>query len=195
MNALNRVLVALFYAALLLPLNVSSSKDLASSTGTNTMADEKLFQQVPLDTNEQTPCSPEDPGFNWRGVVIRAPSTIILPKRTAQLATVTIPICGLYLVDVANKFRYPGPKILIFSDDSSGQTYKGALVKRNIEPTIPPPPSQPINPSSKAAFSEYFNVNAAAYLALPIQPARYRVSIEYAGYRSNEVMISVVEHP
>jgi len=159
---------------------------------TTTMSDDSLFQQVPLDTNTQAACSPTDPGIDWRGVLIRAPSRIVLPKENSE-QTLIIPICGLYLVDVANTFRHPGPKILIAVDSTSGKTYKGALVKRPRERIIPPPPSRPVNPNSKAAFGNYFNVNAADYIVLPLQPAHYRLKIEYAGYQSNEVVIEITD--
>ena len=161
--------------------------------GASKMTDDSLFQQVPLDTSEQTLCSPEDPGLYWRGVVIRSPSRVVLPEETSQYSSLIIPICGLYLVDVANAIEYPGPKILVISDEISGKIYKGELVKRIPEPTIPPPSSPRIKSYKNTAFGSYFNVNAAAYVTIPMQAARYRMKIEYAGYRSNEVTIEIVE--
>lgn len=172
-------------------LHQSSPTTLISPRNTNNMTDESQFQRVPLDTNEQTACSPEDPGFDWRGVVIRAPSRVMLPSNSELV----IPICGLYLVDTAKTLKHPGPKVLIIIDSVSGQIYKGPLVKPILEPTIPPPPSRSISPSTKSAFGGYFNVNAAAYVDFPKRPARYRLKIEYAGYQSNEVTISIVEQP
>lgn len=181
--------------ALLEQLNSRSAPFSLTGLPQNIMIENSLFQQVPLDTNEQTACSPEDPGINWRGVLIRAPSRIILPDKNFDYSALVIPICGLYLVDVAQTFRNPGPKMLVVVDNTSGQTYRGALIKRVAEPTVPPPQSKRINPSTKASFGGYFNVNVAAYVELPRQTARYRLKIEYAGYQSNEVDIAVVEHP
>lgn len=207
MNVPNSFSLAFFYAAWLAIININntlpgqlslfagSANILTGSTKTIMTTDESLFQQVPLDTSEKTACSPADPGTDWRGVVIRAPSHIVLPEKTSEYSVLVVPICGLYLIDAASTFRHPGPKMLIVSDDTSGKIYKEPIVKRVPEPTIPPPPSRPINPSTKAAFGNYFNVNVAAYVTLPMLPARYRVKIEYAGHQSNEVIIAVVERP
>jgi hypothetical protein len=207
MSARYSLLAALFYASSLSGIACSSQlpeqinaqpgslAPVSNSTNITMINDENLFQQVPLDTNEQTSCSPADPGFDWRGVVIRAPSRVVLPEKSLQHSPLIIPICGLYLVDVANISRHPGPKIAVVADEVLGQVYKGELIKRRREPTIPRPPSPPLDPSANLAFGDYFNVNIAAYVTLPLQPARYRVKIEYAGYHSNEVTIVVVERP
>jgi hypothetical protein len=207
MNAVNSFTYSIIFAASLSSIGsnsalfrqqhigVVSSTIQADSTETDIMTNDILFQHVPLDTNEQTVCSPADPGFDWRGVVIRAPSQITLPKKTSPSSELIIPICGQYLVNVRSALNYPGPKILIVTDDISGETYRGALVKRDPYPTIPPPRTPPIDPNSKSAFGDRFNVNIADYVTLPMQPARYRVKVEYAGHQSNEVVISVVEGP
>lgn len=174
---------------------VTSSTPLFGLTGDTVMPDDKLFAQVPLDTTLKTACSPEDPGVEWRGVLVRAPSRVILSKKLLEYSEFIIPLCGLYLVNAMDTVQHPGPRILVMIDDTSGKTYKGALVKADPHPTIPAPKWRPPNPSTKLAFGNYFNVNAAAYVALPIQPARYRVRVEYAGYHSNEVIIVVVDRP
>jgi hypothetical protein len=207
MNAQHSFLSTILYAASLLTidgsnalsehaiLNSASATNQSGPTGISMMTDDSLFQKVPLDTNQQTACSPADPGINWRGVVLRAPSRIIMPEKASQYSPFIIPICGLYLVDVASTFRHPGPKILVFTDDASGKTYRGALVKPDPEPTVAPPQLRPVNPNTKQAFGSYFNVNVTDYITLPMQAARYRVKIEYAGYESNELVIAIVKRP
>lgn len=159
------------------------------------MTNDSLFQQVPLETSDQNICSPDDPGIYWRGVVLRAPSQVMLPGNITQHSEFIIPICGLYLVNVADTLRYPGPLVLIVTDNASGQTYKGEIVKEDPNPTIPQPRSSSPSPASKQAFGSYFNVNVATYVKLPLQPARYRVKVEYAGHQSNEVNVETVQQP
>jgi hypothetical protein len=206
MNPKSHFIYAAVFAALLttisnnhalsgqLDINVASSTQ-AGSKKNDIMTNDDLFRHVPLDTNEQTFCSPADPGFTWRGVVLRAPSQVTLPGKSSPYSALIIPICGLYLINSGSTSRHPGPKILIITDITSGKIYSGALVKPDPYPTIPPPRTRPVKPNSNAAFGEYFNVNAADYVTLPMQPARYRVKIEYAGHQSNELLIAVVERP
>ena len=160
--------------------------------GASTMTNDSVFHQVPLDTSDQHICSPADPGFFWRGVLLRAPSQVALPENRAQYKEFIIPLCGLYLVNAADTVRYPGPLVLVVTDSESGQVYKGAIIKEDPHPTIPQPRSSPPSLTSKQAFGSYFNVNVAAYVKLSLQPARYRVKVEYAGHQSNEVNIEIV---
>src|SRR5690606_18266943 len=106
-----------------------------------------------------------------------------------------IPICGLYLVNAADTVRYPGPLVLIVTDSQSGQIYKGEVVKEDPDPIIPQPRSSRPSLSSKQAFGSYFNVNVVDYVKLPLQPARYRVKVEYAGHHSDDVNIEIVLRP
>jgi hypothetical protein len=159
------------------------------------MTDDKLFDQVPFDTEEQNACSPPDPGFGWRGVKVRAPAQVVLPGKDAPRSALRIPLCGIYCLDLATVIRHPGRMMLIVTDDATGRTYRGAIVDRDPNPTIPPPRSAPIDPAiyENQAFGSYLNVDVASYVALPLQPARYRVKVEWSGYESNEVSITVVQ--
>jgi hypothetical protein len=87
--------------------------------------------------------------------------------------------------------------MLIVTDVTTGQTFRGALVDRDPNILIPPPQSAPFDPAilENQASGSYFNLDVASYVALPLQPARYRVKVEWSGYQSNEVSISVVQHP
>lgn len=166
-----------------------------SLTVEKTMTDEKLFEHVPFDTNNQTACSPVDPGIDWRGIQVRAPLQVFLPGKDALHSTLIIPLCGIYRINLAKAIRHPGPLTLIVTDAASGQTYRGPIVDRDPHPRVPPPPSPPLNPADfEGIFSgTYFNFDVASYVALPLQPARYRVKVEWSGYESNEVSIAVVQ--
>ncbi|MBD8528855.1 MULTISPECIES: hypothetical protein [unclassified Massilia] len=163
--------------------------------------DDKLFKQVPFDKNEKTVCSPEDPGpgFDWRGVLVRAPSKVVLPDKNAPGSTFIIPLCGIYTINLAKAIRNPGLQVLIVTDDSTGKIYQGKIGDRDRDPDllIPPPPTPRLRAEDyeHQAFGGYLNVNVASYVALPLQPARYRVKVEWSGYESNEVRIAVVQRP
>ncbi|MFC4929975.1 hypothetical protein [Massilia sp. GCM10023247] len=158
--------------------------------------DDKLFEQVPFGKNERTVCSPEDPGpgFDWRGVLVRAPSKVVLPDEDAPSSTLIIPLCGIYTINLAKAIRHPGRQVLIVTDESTGQTYRGQIVDRDPNPLIPPPPTRRLRAEDyeHQAFGGYLNVDVASYVTLPLQPARYRVKVEWSGYESNEVSVAVV---
>jgi hypothetical protein len=163
------------------------------------MTDDKLFDQVPFGKNERTVCSPEDPGpgFDWRGVLVRAPSKVVLPDQDAPSSTFIIPLCGIYTINLAKAIRNPGLQVLVVTNDSTGQTYRGKVVDRDPDLRIPPPPTPRLRAEDyeHQAFGGYLNVNVTSYVALPLQPARYRVKVEWSGYESNEVSIAVVPRP
>jgi hypothetical protein len=159
------------------------------------ITDDELFENVPFDTNKQTACSPAEPGIEWRGVKVRAPSQVVLPGKDAPHPALIIPLCGIYRINLAKAIRHPGPVTLIVTDVASGQTYRGAIVDRDPHPSVSPPPRPPLDPADfEGIFSgTYFNFDVASYVALPLQAARYRVKVEWSGYESNEVSVAVVE--
>lgn len=169
----------------------------SSSTLNKVMINDELFKNVPFDTNEQTACSPPEPSIDWRGVQVRAPSQVALPGKDAPHSALIMPLCGVYMMNVAKAIRHPGPLMLIVTDIATGRTYRGPIVDRDPHPRVPPPPSPPLDPADfEDVFSgTYFNYDVASYVALPLQPARYRVKVERSGYESNEVSITVVQRP
>jgi hypothetical protein len=149
---------------------------------------------VPFDTEEQNACSPADPGFGWRGVKVRAPSQVFIPAKDGPHSALIMPLCGIYTINVAKAIRNPGRQVLIVTDDSTGQTYRGEIVDRDPDLLIPPPKTRRLRAEDyeHQAFGGYLNVDVASYVALPLQPARYRVKVEWSGYESNEVRVAVV---
>lgn len=158
---------------------------------------DKLFEQVRFGKNERTVCSPEDPGpgFDWRGILVRAPSKVVLPDPVAPGSTLVIPLCGTYTINLAKAIRNPGRQVLMVTDDFTGQTYRGEIVDREPDLLIRPPRTRRLRAEDyeHQAFGGYLNVNVASYLALPLRPARYRVKVEWSGYESNEVSVAVVQ--
>jgi hypothetical protein len=169
----------------------------STSTLKQMMTDDELFKNVPFDTNKQNTCSPIDPGIDWLGVKLRAPSQVFMPGKDDPHSALVIPLCGIYTMNVAKAIRHPGPLMLIVTDMATGETYRGPIVDRDPHPRVPPPPSAPLNPADfeNQDFGNYFNYDVASYVPLPLQAARYRVKVEWHGYESNEVLIAVVQRP
>lgn len=155
--------------------------------------DERLFDQVPLDSRERTACSPASPGPRWRGVLIQAPSRAVHPSAGAKKKPGGIPICGLYTLDIAAIAASP-PLTLVAVDVQRGETFKGSVVDKDPSPESPPPDSKPLNPSEYqgVATSSYFNPDLTRYVTLPPRSAVYEVFAEYGGAVSNRVTIQVV---
>lgn len=171
-----------------------------SAAQADAMDDDRPFHDVPLGTTERTACSPPEPDFEWRGVVLRAPARVTLTAATARSRELVIPLCGLYTVDLAMALRHPGRLALVVTDITTGASYRGELVDRDPSPIIPPPrtlraPRPDPERLAKMASASNFNVDAAAYVTLPALPARYRIRAEFAGYRSNEVDVEVLPRP
>ena len=163
------------------------------------ITDDKLYEQIPFGSDERTACSPEDPGpgFSWRGILVRAPSRVILPSRDAPPSAFIIPLCGIYTINLGKAIRHPGLQVLIVTDDATGQTYRGNIVYPEADLLIPPPRSAPLKAEDfdHQAFGGYLNVKIAAHVALPLRPAHYKVKVEWSGYQSNAVSINVVQRP
>ena len=160
--------------------------------GGSVKIDERLFDQVPLNSRERTACSPASPGPRWRGVLIQAPSRAVYPSGGGKKPG-AIPICGLYTLDIA-AIAASQPLTLVAVDVQRGETFKGAVVDNDPSPEAPPPDSKPLNPSEYQgiATSSYFNPDLTRYVSLPPRPAVYEVFAEYGGAVSNRVTIQVV---
>jgi len=160
--------------------------------------DDRLFLNVPLNTNDRNPCSPPDMGPVWRGVMIRAPRRVFLKRSTIGGRSVTlpdIPICGYMLLDVPtvpSNYRLR----LVAIDVATGKTYSGNVVELDRSPTVPPPVKpKPLTPQEAAGLASggCFNPNLTDFVDLPKLPAVYAVHVEFRGRKSNSVTIEVVK--
>lgn len=115
-------------------------------------------------------------------LLVHAPSEVVLPDKDAPSSILIIPLCGIYTINLAKAIRHPGRQVLIVTDDLTGQTYRGEIVDRDPNLLIPPPPTRRLRAEDfeHQAFGGYLNVNVASYVALPLQPARYRVKVEWS---------------
>ncbi len=151
--------------------------------------DDRVFEQVPLNSRERTACSPQSPGAKWRGILINAPSRADRRSKKA----VAIPICGVYTLEM-NAIAASPPLTLVAVDLQRGETFKGAMVDDDPSPEVPPPGQKPFDPAEfrGVATSSYFNPDLTKYVKLPIRSATYEVFAEYGGAVSNRVTIQVL---
>ena len=108
-------------------------------SGGNVTRDDRLFDQVPLNSRERTACSPDNPGPRWRGILINAPTR-------ASRQTGSIPICGLYTLELT-AIAANLPLTLVAVDVQRGETFKGAVVNKDPSPEVPPPGKKPFDPT------------------------------------------------
>ena len=156
---------------------------------------DQSFRDVPLNTREQNPCSPKDPGPQWRGILIQAPTQVSFGHgAVAREVFAAIPICGLYTLDLSSLMN-GAPMKLIAIDKKTQKIYTGAVVDEDPSPEEPPPTSEPLDPAKLKglATSSYFNLNLVSYVRLPAHLALYDVMVEYGGMQSNKVPIEIVE--
>lgn len=155
---------------------------------------DKMFQDVPLNTQESNLCSPKDPGPRWRGIQIQAPTRVMFDRRTAREAFVVLPVCGFYTLQL--DALDSGPMMLIVTDRATRQVYRGAVVDADPNPIVRNPLAPQRNPAKpRGALSSYFNPNVARYVEFPMRSASYEVVVEYGGMRSNSVTVEVIVAP
>jgi hypothetical protein len=159
--------------------------------------DQRQFSKVQFDSTEPNPCSPKDPGPDWRGILIQAPRQVMLMqdvKTGQQEAQAAIPICGYFMIDVTDTEKSP-PMTLIAIDRLTKKVYSGAMVKEDPRPQEPAPETEPVDPEllKGLASGGYFNPNLVEYVRIPAHTAVYDVMVEYGGMQSNKVTIEIVE--
>ena len=172
------------------PANTSD----ATKNGGGMAIDEKLFENVPLNTRELSPCSPKDPGPNWRGILIQAPKQVSFGRTGKGETYKAIPVCGLYTLDMLSLMDGK-PMRLIAVDKHSQKIYTGEVIDEDPSPEVPPPGQEPLDYAQLKglATGSYFNVNLVSYVKLPVHLTEYEVMVEYGGNQSNKVTIKIVE--
>ena len=152
-------------------------------------ANDAIFSQVPLYSNEPNACTPADPGGHWHGVLIAAPSVVMLP---ADGAALTAHICGRYLIETT-RLLAGTPMTLHVTDKATGATFQGAVVDEDPNPQAPDPDQRPIDPASVANMSNGATLtrDLFQFVKLPRQAAQYEVYLEFGGYQSNRVALEV----
>ena len=160
--------------------------------------DQKLFLEVPLNSNDRNPCSPPAPAPDWRGIVIQAPEKVTF-KRDQTVdeygAFAAIPVCGYCQLDVLTE-PWPEPMRLFAVDRATGTVYSGDVVELDPSPEKPPPEDEePLTPEEVEglATGTYFNPNLADFVQLPQKPAIYNIYVEFREVRSNMVAVEIVE--
>ncbi|MBP9086924.1 MAG: hypothetical protein KBG15_12440 [Kofleriaceae bacterium] len=154
-----------------------------------TPSNDAVFSQVPLYSNGPHACVPADPGGHWHGVLIAAPSVVMLPANDAALAA---PICVRYLIETT-RLLAGTPMMLHATNRSTGATFQGIVADEDSNPQVPPPNQRPIDPASVINMSNGAELtrDLFQFVKLPRQAARYEVYLEFGGYQSNRVVFEV----
>src|SRR2546423_8811780 len=130
LRRLTRVPIAVLLLLGLAPAIATQSIETAlaqpATAGGPMTIDDKTFAQVPLNTRERTACSPQNPGPEWRGILIQAPARAAHPASAgAGKAPKGVPVCGLYTLDMS-ALAASGPMMLVALDRQRGEIFKGA---------------------------------------------------------------------
>jgi hypothetical protein len=152
-------------------------------------ANNAVFAQVPLYSNEPNACTPPEPNPRWHGVLIAAPSVVAIPTGNAAI---TAHICGRYLIETT-RLLAGNPMTLHATDKATGATFQGDVFDEDPNPIAPNPNQQPIDPASVANMSNGAAVtrDLFQFVKLPRQAATYEVYLSFGGYESNRVVIEV----
>ena len=170
--------------------------------------DDEKFKTVTINSRTHNPCSPEEPGHRFLGILINAPKKVSFKKDNASERGKTfaiIPICGLYLLKVKDQAKYSG-KVeeamrLVAVSKETGKEYSGRLIAPEPVPTIPDAPLPSLSPEQLAdmATGGDFNPNLAEQVPLPAALGSYDVYVELGErdsddyLKSNVVCIEIIE--
>lgn len=154
------------------------------------------FLKVPINTYDKNPCSPADPGANWRGIHILAPRQVLVDREEsgADILQGAIPICGYYLLNYSMETDQE-PLKLVAVNKINARLYSGYMLEEDPSPEEPDPDDEPTDPAlyQGMASGGYFNPNLLTYVKLPRGAAVYEIYVEYKGLRSNSVQLEIVE--
>jgi hypothetical protein len=158
--------------------------------------DQDIFAAVALNSNAPNACSPTNSDPNWRGIRIQAPQKVKLHVRKGTrlpISMAPIPVCGFSLLDVPATPVNEAMR-LVATDARTGAVLQGPIVDLDPSPAIPPPRGRAVSAEllKGVAVGSYFNPNLRDFVALPNEPASYRVQVEFRGFKSNEVTIEIV---
>jgi hypothetical protein len=149
----------------------------------------KKFSHVPTDSDLRNRCSPDEPDFDWYGILINGPQTVIINRDDEKKF---IPICGFYQIETRNLVDSDPMKINVIQDENE-QLFSGFIVKRTPHPIKPNPNIPKINPEDvqDQISLGYFNPNLLNYVDFPLFDGFYEVFVEYGGMKSNTITIEI----
>jgi hypothetical protein len=141
---------------------------------------------LPLDTFGPNACTPRVDDPAWRGIVLRAPSRVVLEDGERAI----VPVCGYAMLDVPPQ---PGPPMTLHALTGSGEHFFGPIGRRDGNPEIPPPKMAAFDPSQLAglAAAAFFTCDAIAICALGAPTGTLTVWAELGAARSNDAQVVI----
>lgn len=153
----------------------------------------KIFEEVSLDSFEQSVCSPPDQESEWEGVVISIPERIIFTKELDN-AKKSLPLCGYSMNNYSDLSSSP-ETIVIIRKHNSDFSKQVILESQETIHADPDPDEEPINLADMEGmvYGGYFNYNLFSYMDFPLGQGTYDITIQYAGKKSNTSTVEIVE--
>lgn len=180
--------VILFETALLIIISLSCN-NLVTKQRNNMEFYPQKFSKVPVNTELENLCSPEEPEADWCGILINGPQKIILNHIDEEIF---IPICGFYQIETANLLDSK-PITLNVMLEGRDEIYSGFSIESSQDLEIPKPQISKLKPEDvKDELSlGYFNPDLLEYVDMPITNGVYKVFVEYGNRKSNIITISL----
>ena len=147
------------------------------------------FNNISINTYEQSQCSPAEPGPEWKGIIINAPEEMTFTERQESIL---LPICGYYRLDMKSLSKSEGLKLNIFKKGSD-KMVSGFILEKDPNPQAPEPFSTEVaeEETKDLALGGYFNSNLLDYVDIELETGEYEVYVEDGGMKSNTVIIKV----
>lgn len=144
-------------------------------------------------------CSPEEPGPEFRGLLLAGPEVVTYEPGDFDPITgafARVVVCGTYRLDFSTldlDGDFVESIVLMAVDEARRETFNGTMA--TVENALAPPDADAFEPGDFAGdvLTGYFNPNLAVVLDLPERPADYVVYAVLGPYESNRVPISVRE--
>lgn len=160
---------------------------------TDSMKDDRAFDEVRLGTREQSACSPEIDPFDseFRGLLVAAPSKVA--RRSASAPPARLPVCitgQLSLREVRSHPDLAAAVELELTDVATGRVLRGSLA--DGRPSRPAPQTDFDEAEQEARIDRFFfNVDASEVVALPARAAEYELRVRLGERVSNTLRVSV----
>jgi hypothetical protein len=166
-----------------------------------TMSDD-AFDQVTLDTFEESDCTPRLESDDFEGIRIAMPAKVSAGK------VGRLPLCGVWSFSNATLAKFPMVEDSLVFLARNVETHETATGNFRVHedpagpsemqpdadaPPPPPPGDEPVIGDEDITTRGYFNFNLGRVWKVPARPGRWRVHLVLHDVLSNEVEFEVVK--
>ena len=142
----------------------------------------EIFTHALIGSDQQLPCSPQEPPPDWRGVLVAA------PRQVSNDRTGPIPLCIYYMLPPPGGGEQPMADVVVTFPAGLQQRGRASLLPSYIEL---PMPSRNIPESERTyiASGGFFCIDLLAHTHLPLASSMLRVQLGLWDNWSNSVDI------